>query len=151
TGLSITSPFTITVNNVNEAPTVLALSGTSVTENAAGASIGTVTVTDPDAGDTHTFTLSDGRFEVVAGPLKLKAGVSLDFEAEPTVPLTITATDAGGLSVQRSFTLTVTDVAPTATFSNGGAVREGSTGLVSFSDQADPSGTDFGYSYDFDG
>ena len=36
----------------------------------------------------------------------------------------------------------VDNVAPTATFANGGSVNEGSTGSVSFSDQADPSAAD---------
>src|SRR5204863_280118 len=76
-GLSISRSFTIAVNDVNEAPTALDLSNASVPENAAGAAIGTLTVTDPDAGDTHTFTVSDSRFEVVGTTLKLKDGVSL--------------------------------------------------------------------------
>ena len=49
-----------------------------------------------DAGDTHTWTVDDVRFEIVGGQLRLVAGQSLDFEAEPTVNLTITATDQGG-------------------------------------------------------
>ena len=42
--------------------------------------------TDPDSGDTHTFAVDDARFEVVGGQLKLKAGQSLDFEAETKRP-----------------------------------------------------------------
>ena len=38
---------------------------------------------DPDAGDHLTYSVSDSRFEVVDGNLKLKDGVSLDFETEP--------------------------------------------------------------------
>src|SRR5205807_848664 len=49
--------------------------------------------------------------------------------------------------------VTVQDVAPTATLSNGGAVLEGSAGTVSFSNQFDPSPPDvaagFRYAYDF--
>ena len=70
----------------------------------------TVTVTDPDANDTHTFVLSDSRFEVANGQVKLKAGQSLDFETEPSIDLDITATDAGGLEVTRPFTITVTNL-----------------------------------------
>ena len=65
----------------------------------------TLTVTDLDAGDSHGFTVSDARFEVVSGDLKLKAGLSLNFEAEPTVAVTVTATDAGGLSYVQAFTM----------------------------------------------
>ena len=94
----------------NEAPTGIALAGNTVDENAAGAGVGTLTVTDPDIGDTHTFTLDDPRFEVAGNLLKLKAGESLDCESEPSVNLTVTATDAGGLACTRAFTIVVNNV-----------------------------------------
>ena len=47
--------FTISVTNVNEAPTDIALVGTSVAENsAAGTAVGALSFTDPDAGATAT-------------------------------------------------------------------------------------------------
>src|SRR5439155_1444930 len=91
-------------------PTDITPNSGTVAENALGATIATLSVADPDVGDTHTFVISDSRFEIVGGVLKLKPGFSLDFEAEPTVNLNITATDAGGLSIQRPFTVTVTNV-----------------------------------------
>jgi hypothetical protein len=63
-----------------------------------------------DAGDSFIYTVSDDRFEIINSQLKLKAGVSLDFEGEPTVDLTVTSTDTGGLSKQQAFTLNVSDV-----------------------------------------
>lgn len=99
----------------NNAPTAVTLSASTVAENAAGTTIGNLTVTDPDAGDTHTYSVDDARFEVVAGQLRLKAGVSLDHEAATTVNVTVTATDAGGLSKAQAFAITVTDVAETTT------------------------------------
>jgi Ca2+-binding RTX toxin-like protein len=101
---------TITVTQPNRAPTAIDLSAATVTENAAGAVIGTLTVADPDAGSTHAFTLSDSRFEVVGGALKLRDGISLNFEAAPAVTLEVTATDAGGLSFTRDITVQVTDL-----------------------------------------
>ena len=51
-------------------------------------------------------------------------------------------------------TLTITNVAPTATFSNNGPVTVGNTADVTFTGQTDPSSADttagFRYSYDFD-
>jgi hypothetical protein len=94
----------------NSAPTAVAISASTVAENATGAVIGTLTVTDPDASDSHTFTVSDTRFEVVSSQLKLKAGNFLDFETEPSVNLTVTATDSGGLTFDKALTITVTDV-----------------------------------------
>ena len=116
TGRTDDATITVNLSNVNEAPTDIALNGASVLEVSPGAIIGSVSVTDPDAGDTHAFTISDNRFEVVAGQLKLKAGISLDFETEPVVNLTITATDqaGAGLSLNEPFQITVLDVVESA-------------------------------------
>ena len=119
-GLSYSENFKITVEDVNEAPankapTDITLSGAIVTENVAGAVVGALTTVDPNAGDTHTYKVDDGRFDVVGGQLKLKSGVSLDFEDESSVVVNVTTTDQGGLSYSESFTITVNDVteAPT--------------------------------------
>ena len=66
-GLSYSEDFTINVTNVNEVATDIALSNANVAENAAGAVIGTLSTTDPDAGDSHSYAVSDARFEVVGG------------------------------------------------------------------------------------
>jgi VCBS repeat-containing protein len=105
-----TQALSIAVINGNEPPEDIALSNASVAENAPGAVIGTLTVVDPDAGDSHSFAVSDNRFEVVGGQLTLKDGVSLNFEAEPSVSVTVTATDTGGLSTSETFVIAVTDV-----------------------------------------
>ncbi len=114
------------VSSGNNAPTDLTLGNTTVPENAAGADIGSLTVTDPDVGDSFTFVVSDDRFEVVGGVLKLKSGMSLDHESEPIVPLTITATDSGGLPIARDVTITVSDVneTPTSITLTGSSVVE---------------------------
>ncbi len=109
-GESFQQSFTITVVNQNEAPTNLSIDNQSVSENADGQVVGNLTVTDADAGDSHTYVVSDNRFEVVGGALRLVAGQSLNFEATPTVSLSVTATDIGGESFQRSFTIVVGDV-----------------------------------------
>ena len=109
--LSFTEAFTINVTNVNEAPTDIALTGNTVAENTSVATtIGTLSTVDPDAGNTHTYTVSDQRFEVVGNTLKLKAGQSLDFETEPSINVNVTSTDAGGLPVVKSFIVNVTNV-----------------------------------------
>ncbi len=98
----------------NQAPTSLALGNTVVSENQVGAVIGSVPVTDPDGGTTFTFAVSDPRFVVTGEPgaylLKLKAGISLDYEAQSVIHLTVTATDEGGLSVSKDFDVSVTDI-----------------------------------------
>ncbi|MCY2991123.1 MAG: dockerin type I domain-containing protein [Planctomycetota bacterium] len=131
-GLNLTKAFTVLVTNVNEAPTNIGLSANVVAENAAGAAIGNVTVSDPDAGDTHTLTVSDSRFEIVGGQLKLKAGQSLDFETAASVGLNITATDAGGLNLTKTFTVLVTNVneAPTNITLSANVVAENAPGAI---------------------
>ena len=64
-GASLTESFAIDVADVNEGPEAVTLEGNSIAENAAGAVVGTISVVDPDAGDSHTFAVSDERFEVV--------------------------------------------------------------------------------------
>lgn len=94
---SSTFPIHVTDNDTsgNSSPTGILLSGTTVVENVTGATIGTLSAVDPDAGQTHTFAVSDARFEVVSGKLKLKDGVSVDYEAGATIALDITASDSG--------------------------------------------------------
>ena len=100
---------TITINDVNEAPSVSVADG-AVDENDAGASVGAVTGTDED-GDTLTYTVSnDEYFEVVGGMLKLKDGMSLNHEAGDSVTVTVTATDPDGLSASTEVTVAVNDV-----------------------------------------
>ena len=101
--------FTITVINVNETPFDIAVDNLAIREKYLGANIGNVTAADPDAGDTHTFTLDDTRFEIVSDILKLKQGVGLNYDIETAVPIQITVTDIGHLSFTKNFTVTVID------------------------------------------
>ena len=118
---SFTKTFTITVTNVNEAPTAIDLSAAAVAENAAnGTEIGTLTRTDPDTGDGATYTLVSGagsannaKFAISGTKLVVNGGI--DFEATPTLTARVRITDTGGLTFEKAFTITVTDVneAPT--------------------------------------
>jgi hypothetical protein len=112
-GAEATATVNIVVNSINDAPTSIELTGDSVDEDSPGAAIGAVTVADPDAGDTHTFIVSDDRFEIAGGVLRLKPGESIDFETEPSVALTITATDSGDppLLASQEFVVSVNDLA----------------------------------------
>ena len=142
-GSTDTGTVTIEVTGTNDAPTAVDLSGDmSVDENEAGAVIGTLSTTDVDTSDTHSYTVSDNRFEVVDDGsgnmvLKVKDGVSLDHESEATVTLTVTADDGHGGTVDQDFTINVADVneAPTLTadgsfnFLYNGSFEEFSNGV----------------------
>ncbi len=91
----------------NSPPTGISLAPNHVAENAPGATIGAIAVVDPDPSDPHTYAISDPRFEIVGGQLRLTAGTALDFETEPSVALTVTTTDPSGASVTINLTVVV--------------------------------------------
>ena len=115
-GVPVAASFALTVDNTNDAPTIVAVDTPTVAENAAGATVGTVTVADDDVvhGDSHTFSVDDPRFEVVSTPgglqLKLFDGLSLDHETDPVLTLRITATDTVGESVTTPITVITSNV-----------------------------------------
>jgi VCBS repeat-containing protein len=99
---------------VNDPPSDITLSGSTVKENAAnGTIVGTLTAADPDAGDTHTFTLVDnasGRFGISGNRIVVANGALLNYEAGTSHSVTVRATDAGGLTYDESFTIGVQNV-----------------------------------------
>lgn len=110
----------------NSAPTGITLSSQSIVENSPGGSeVGTLSTTDPDPGDTHSYTLLDdagGRFIVDGGALAVADGAGLDFETAPnTYTITVRSTDAGGESVEESFSVSVTDAPGVSNLSDSGA------------------------------
>ncbi|MEM7196693.1 MAG: hypothetical protein AAF402_17340, partial [Pseudomonadota bacterium] len=116
----------------NRPPQELTLDGTTVSENADGAIVGTLGVIDPDAGDTHTFQVSDDRFEVVGTQLRLKSGVALDHETASRIELHVTVTDTDGHSLTERLFVDVTNVneAPEAINLDAAWVAENATGAI---------------------
>ena len=113
-GLMFEKVFTINVTDVNERPTDIDLLGGSLEENAGvNPIIGALSGVDPDAGDTLTFTLppglgDNGLFNISG--TSLRANDSFDFESLSSYSVTVRATDVGGLTFDRSFTINVIDV-----------------------------------------
>ena len=108
--------LTFTVTAVNDTPTDLSLSANTVAEQAAtGTVVGTVSGTDPDAGDTKTYSLTDtagGRFAINAstGQLTVADGSLLNYEAATSHTVTVRVTDSGGQSYDETFTLNLSNV-----------------------------------------
>lgn len=123
-----TASLNVVVNSVNDAPEEIVLDGTNVAENSDGAVIGTLSTSDVDSGDTHSYSVSDARFEVVDGKLQLKAGVKLDYEQEQSIDLDITSTDLQGASVTQTITLDVQDVVEKIIGSNNADYLKGGIG-----------------------
>ena len=115
-GLTYDETFTINLTNVNETPTDLSLSAHTVAENAAnGTVVGTVSGTDPDSGDTKTYSLTDsagGRFTIdsVTGELTVANSSLLDYESATSHSVTVRVTDGGGLTYDETFTINLTNV-----------------------------------------
>jgi hypothetical protein len=85
------------VRDMNEAPFDLVLDQQLVLPGQPGAVVGILTVADPDSQDQHRFAvLDDDRFIVVDATLLLAPAISLGAAAE--IPLTLLATDRGGLT-----------------------------------------------------
>ena len=109
-GASINQVFTI---EVNVAPTDLALDSYSVDENYIGKAVGSINVTDSNTNDEFTYSLSGTdatHFEITDGQLKVKSGTWLDYETKSTYSVTITVTDQGGLTFDKTVTINVNDV-----------------------------------------
>ncbi len=110
-GLSLTSPYTVVVNQVAPAPTEIVLSNEFVQPNAAGVEVGQLQTYDPNVAATtantpgeSTYTVSDPRFQVVNDVLELKPGQTVPQSTSP-ISVQVTSTAANGLSLARTFSL----------------------------------------------
>jgi hypothetical protein len=126
--------FSVTLNDVNDTPVVTG--GTfSLPENSAnGTSVGTPSVADQDAGQTHTWSITGGntggafQIDPSTGAITVADADDLDFETAPSFSLTVRAEDDGSPAKHDSDTATVnlTNVneAPTDVNLSGNSVAE---------------------------
>ncbi|MFM7384426.1 MAG: choice-of-anchor I family protein, partial [Microcystaceae cyanobacterium] len=98
-----TTIYEINSESFNEAPTNLTLSATSIDENVPENSvIGTFSTTDPNTGDSFTYSLVTGdgatdnsAFSIVGNQLQINN--SPDFETQNNYSIRVKTTDQGGL------------------------------------------------------
>jgi len=76
---------------------------------AAGTVVGiTASASDPDAGDTISYSLNDSRFAIDANGVITRSGTgTLDFETQSSITLTVTATSSDQSTATQTFTLGV--------------------------------------------
>ena len=118
-GASLERIFSISVTDVNEAPFELTLLGGSIEENQpAGTMVGTAQAQDPDQNEQLTYQLVLPTAQQTNGstpPFTLQANGStlqfpaFDYEELAQFPVRIRATDKQGLSIEKDFSITVTD------------------------------------------
>jgi Ca2+-binding RTX toxin-like protein len=105
----------MTLENANDAPTVLDLLWGQIEENSkADAYVGWLTGGDRNWGDTPNlrYSLLDdagGRFKIVNDKLVVADGTKLDFEQDQSHQVIIRVTDPRGAYLDKAFTITVTD------------------------------------------
>jgi Ca2+-binding RTX toxin-like protein len=116
-GLSATSAFALTVQNVNEAPTVgNPIANQTVLEDAPfNIPVQANTFADPDAGDTLIYSATQADGTALPSWLSFDAATRT-FTGTPddaqvgTLNLAVKATDSGGLGATSTFALTVQNV-----------------------------------------
>ena len=116
----------VTILDANDPIDGISPTTAQVSENSEGALICAIQVSDPDADDTHSLTVDDGRFRVSNGNLYLAEGVSLDYEQTSVIIVNMTAVDSGGETFTAPIRVTVIDVEeqPTSIALSGQDVME---------------------------
>ncbi|ASO07436.1 cadherin domain-containing protein [Arenibacter algicola] len=114
--------FTITINDINEAPTDIDLSSNSVEENSpVGTSVGTFSATDEDVDNTFTYSLIPGdgsndadnsSFTINGNDLELN--IVPNYELQSSYAIYVQVND-GENNYQKAFTITITDSKETPT------------------------------------
>jgi hypothetical protein len=115
-GLAYEKVWTITISDVNEAPSGISLSGDTLPENkGVGATVGTLSGTDEDSSDSLSFTLvrGDGDTDNASFTIDgtaLKAAENFDYDTKSSYSIRVRLTDSGGLTYEKQLTISVTDV-----------------------------------------
>ena len=94
----------------NAAPTDIALSNTSIAENASSLTIGSLTTTDDGSSVTYSLSGTDASKFTISSQSVLSLIAQPDYETQSSYTITITATDSGGKTYAEAFTITVTDI-----------------------------------------
>ena len=113
---SYAKALTLTVSDVNETPTDISLTSTRVVENVpVGTQVGTLSTTDPDSGNTFTYSLvssNDARDDdngsfTVSGTSLVTSG-TIDYETKSSMNIYVNVND-GVNDYPKAFTISVSD------------------------------------------
>ncbi len=154
-----TQALLITLVDVNEAPLAISpLSNDNIDEQidtTSGYSLGTLSSTDPDSGDTASYAIFGGldaaKFSISVGTneLFLNDGL-LDFETQSSYEVIVQVTDSGGLTRNQTFIITVNDLneAPLANAGGAYSINEGDSVTLDGSGSSDPNAELLTYLWD---
>ncbi len=137
----------ITYGTGVHAPTDIALSNNTVLENQpVNTVVGTLSTTDPDAGNTFTYTLVSGTGSVdnasfnISGE-SLRTSAVFDYATKSSYSIRVRTTDQGGLYTEKVFTDSISAA-------HGLTVTKTGTGTGTVT--SDPAGIDCGETCAFD-
>ena len=123
-----TRTLRLAIVDTNDAPTDIDLQNLAIAENLVGGTVGVIHVEDEDQNDQHLWAVDDSRFEVSDGELRLKSDAMLNFEATPSIAVTISVTDQNGQGegISREYVIQVLDQNDPAVgiIVDGGSVSE---------------------------
>jgi hypothetical protein len=148
-----TQELKVNITDINEIPTDIALSNTTVNENSIiAAQIGVLSTLDSDIYSTFTYDLVnnvtecngiDNNLFAIAGN-SLRTNGDFDYETKNTYTICIRSTDNGGLSITEEFIITVLDTndAPSNVILTPSSVFENQPGntIVGYLITIDPDG-----------
>jgi Ca2+-binding RTX toxin-like protein len=139
---TVSHTLSVSVADINEAPTGVVLNGATIQEDvanggnvgsahqSAGKIVGSLTALDPDAVGGHVFSLVGGaadKFEIVGSDIRVRTGVSFDFEAGAnTHNLVVRVTDGSGAWAEQTVQINVVNFAGSAQGGAGNDVLIGS-------------------------
>lgn len=134
-----TAAVTVTVTSVNDSPTDISLTSSTVAEGEpADTAVGILSTTDPDTGDSHSYSLVSGdgdtdneSFSIVGSELRTNS--IFDHEIKNSYMIRVHTDDGNGATFEKQFTITITNVndAPEDINLSGSNVTEKeSTGAV---------------------
>ena len=109
--ISADQTFTVTVVEENQIPTAITLNNNSLAENlAAPYVVGSLSATDTEATDTHTFSLvagsgSDDNSNFSVSGSSLLTATTLDYEAKSSYSIRVQTTDSADNTYAESFTI----------------------------------------------
>ena len=147
--------LTISVSNVNEAPTITSATTASLAENDDGFSY-TIIASDVDADDTHTYSIVGGADKalLILDGAELSFVTAPDYENPPadgdnTYEVELRATDAAGLYGELKLSITVDNVDEQPTFTSAASVEvdenTGTGSIVYTATASDPEGASLSY------
>lgn len=148
--------FPLEITAGNSVPTDISLSATSINENVtANSTVGTLSTTDADASDTHTYSLvagtgdtDNGAFNISGTDLRITN--SPNYETKNSYSVRVQTSD-GTATYSEVFTITINDVSepPTVTTQAVGSIlATTATGNGNITALGDPTPTQYGVIWD---